>query len=249
MKEGFIEVVTGGLGGGKTLLGVERAVDHLASGGTVYTQVEVYPEKIRAVLHERGWVFDPERLVVLPKEVTIQKLADYIKRGSSEQLVMVLWDEASFDVNSKDRQKLEREFQDLCTLARKLDLWLVLVSQLFNDLDNQIRGRVQRLWICRNLSKYQFLGLFTVPFLPMFRVCYNVAGFSKPQYSHLEIGNKRSDVMGCYNTKALLGQHAEKFRNLQVAKGGRLQRVPVVPDKTRKFVYLAALCSSFFASF
>lgn len=248
MKEGYIEVISGGLGGGKTLFGVEQAIDHITKGGTVFTQVEVYADKIAAVLHDRGWIFDPSRLVILPKDVTIQKLADHIERGSSEQLVMVLWDEASFDVNSKDRQKLEREFQDLCTLARKLDIWLVLVSQLFNDLDNQVRGRVQRLWICRNFSKYRFFGLFSLPIPLMFRVCYNIAGFTKPQYSHVELSLRRSDAMGCYNTKALLGQHAEKFGNLRVAKKGPLQRVPVIPDKAKPLFYLAALCSSFFAS-
>jgi len=249
MTEGFIEVISGGLGGGKTLLGVEKALDHMTAGGTVFTQVEVYPLVIAATIARRGYVFDPERLIVLPKDVSIQRLADHIQRGSSEQLVMVLWDEASFDVNSKDRQKLEREFQDLCTLARKLDIHLVLVSQLFNDLDNQVRGRVQNLWICRNLSKYRIMGLFSIPLPILFRVCYHVAGFSKPQFSHFDISIFRSDAIGCYNTKALLGQHAEKFGKLAVAKSGRLQRISKKSDQTRKFVYLAALCSSFFASF
>ncbi len=212
-----------------------------------YTQVEVYQDKIADEIDRRGLIFDPSRLKVLPQGVSIQNLADFIERGSSDQLVTVLWDEASFDVNSKDRQKLEREFQDLCTLARKLDIHLVLVSQLFNDLDNQVRGRVQRLCVCRNLQKYKFFGLFSLPIPIRFRVYYNVAGFTKPQYSHTEIKFGKSPAYACYNTKALLGQHADKFGNLKVAKSGPLQAKPSKP--INKTVYLiAALCSALFAS-
>jgi len=248
MAEGLIDVITGGLGAGKTCVGVEMAMAHILQGGTVFTQVEVYADKIAAYIHSQGFTFDPDRLKFLKPGVSIQRLADHIQRGSSDQLVMILWDEASFDVNVKDRAKLEREFQDLCTLARKLDLWLVLVSQLFNDLDNQVRGRVQHLVVCRNLAKLRFLGFIPFPIPLMVRVWYDVAGFAKPHYSHTDFRFGPSIAFGCYNSKALLGPSAEKFGALAVAKSGKLQRVEQ-PAGSKMWPWLLfALCVSYFAS-
>lgn len=246
--EGFIEVLTGTLGGGKTLFGVEKLVDHLARGGTGYTNVEVYPEKIAEELRARGWVFDPSRLHVLV-DVNVQDLHLHIQRGSAGNPVMVLWDEASFDIDAKEHMKLKKNFKALCIFARKLDLHMILVSQVFNDLDNQVRGKVQKLWVCRNLKHLTIAGLIPCPIPLLFRVCYNVGGFAKPQHDHTEILWQRSAAFGWYNSDALVGAQAAEFARIQMAVKGPLERfVDPTPRPSLKPYYLAALCASFFVS-
>lgn len=247
---GYIEVVNGTLGGGKTLLAVERMLDKLVQGGEVFTNVELYPDKIAEAIGRRGYVFDPARLHVLPPTVNVQNIAGHLKRGTKDNLVMLVWDEASFDINAKEHQRLQSEFRSLCILARKLDIHAILITQVFNDLDNQVRGKVQKQWMCRNLSSFRILwGLVPCPFPLMFRVCYHIGGFAKAQYSHTEIVWRSSEAMGLYNSDALLGPDAGKFEALEVANVRPLERKSLPPDRVKPFLYLAGLCASFFASF
>lgn len=244
---GAIEIITGTLGGGKTLFAVERIYNHLLTGGWVYTNIEVYHEKFAARMAEAGFEFIPERLVHLegdPRDFHRQ-----ISRGTSDSCVMLVIDEAGLGFNSRDWAKTDKANLTFNTLARKLDILLLYISQDINDIDKQFRKKAARLWVCRNFRHYQFLGVVPMPFPLMFRVCFdNSTGSSKPRKLHSEIGIKRSWACGLYNTDAILGQDQGELGKLGVVRAEPLKRIPKARSQKPSsplFNYVTVCAASF----
>lgn len=225
LKEGKVEVITGELGGGKTAFAVELAFDHLLSGGTVYTNIEMFPEVVAKRMAEQGVVFDPERLIFLTGD-TMRDFHSQIARGTEGWVVMVMIDEAHLDNNARDWATQSREFLNFITLCRKLDIYLCFITQDANDLDKQIRRRVTVETNCRNMKQEKLFGVIDFP-LPLYvRVRFKVnSGRITRKLDH--DWKFRCSAWGMYNSKALLGAHAKKFSEMGVVKTGRLQRVAV----------------------
>jgi hypothetical protein len=247
LVNGAIEIITGTLGGGKTLFAVERIYLHLKAGGWVYTNIEVYHAEFAKRMAEEGYEFCPERLVKL--EGDPRDFHKQISRGTSDSVVMLVIDEAGLGFNSRDWAKTDKANLTFNTLARKLDILLLYISQDINDIDKQFRKKAGRLWICRNFRQYQFLGVVPMPFPLMFRVCFdNTTGSSKPRKLHSEIGIKRSWACGLYNTDAILGQDQGEMGRLSVVKGEPLKRIPKIrPPSKPSILNLATVCAASFA--
>jgi hypothetical protein len=225
-REGKIEIVSGDLGGGKSAYGVECAFELLLAGGTVFTNIEMFPDKIAERMREQYRLeFDPSRLIQLQGQ-SMKDFHKQLKRGADGEVVMALIDEASLDFNARDYRETSDELLNFIVLVRKLDVWLVFVLQDGNDLDKQIRRKVTVEVACRNLKEEQILGM---PFpLPVYcRVRYKIMQGRK----HHKLGSSewllKLPAWGLYNSKALLGAKALEFEKMEVCHRQKLRRVEV----------------------
>ena len=243
---GFIEIVTGTLGGGKTSLAVERIYDHLKRGAWVWTNIECYPKEIDQRLAREGYVFEPERLNMLNGDA--RDFYKSVKRGTADSLVMLVIDEAGLEFNSRDHAKTEKDQIAFNTMARKLDIWLVYISQSHNDVDKQIRGKADTVWVCRNMKKLKLWGVIPCPLPFYFRVRYDTTrGGGKLTYMDSEM-LLRSPAWGLYNSDAMVGVAAEKLKAMEQVKGSALQRIPKPKETPVNYwpEVAACLCASLF---
>lgn len=242
---GFIELVTGTLGGGKSAFAVERIYEHLKRGGWVFTNVECYPDKIAERLARDGYVFDPERLVMLQGDA--REFHRVIRRGTSDSLVMLVIDEAGLELNSRDWAKTDKDQLAFNTMARKLDIWLVYISQDANDVDKQIRKKADTIWVCRNMKKLKIWGFIPFPLPFYFRVRFDNTRGTKPQKMDSEL-LLRSPAWGLYNSDAMVGLVAQKFSGMRSVEASPLKRISRPPKPVEFSPALAAFasCVAFF---
>lgn len=243
---GYIEIVSGTLGGGKTSLGVEFSYATLKKGGWVFSNVEFYPDKIAERMLSEGYVFDPQRLVMLQGDA--RDFYKVVKRGTADSLVHLLIDEAGLEFNSRDHTKTEKDQIAFNTMARKLDIRLTYVSQSHNDVDKQIRGKADTVWVCRNMKKLKIWGLIPFPLPFYFRVRYDTTR-AQGKLTHMDTDIVlRSPAWGLYNSNAMVGSVAQKFNGMEQVQGSPLKRVPrPKPPRQSFWPELAALaCASYF---
>lgn len=220
---GRIEIISGTLGGGKTAKAVEIMLGHLASGGYVFSNVEIYPDKVAEKLKSRfGVKWDPSRYVFLTGDAR-----DYhtqVKRGTAQQVVMLVVDEAGLDLNARDWSKTDKHLIAFNAMARKLDIHLVYISQDSNDIDKQVRKKADTIWHCRNLRRYKIFGLWDCPVPMFFRVRYdNARGGQTAVRQDFEVTWWPWSI-GTYNSDALVGSVAAQWNGMQVANGAPLER-------------------------
>jgi len=224
MLEGSTTIVTGTLGSGKTLLGVEMGMDHLTYGGTLVTNIPLHVEKIAAWMQEEfGLILDAERVIQLNAR-SIRNFHDLAIRGNQENSVMMVLDEAGFDINAKDHASLEEETRNFVALCRKMTIDLVLISQSSLDVAKQIRCKMQNEIHCRSLNNF-WEGVK----LPIFLcVRYTLAVGQKPMRRSVKVKWK-AQSWGMFDSMALHGERAEIFAALNEAKRGKLKRVEYDP--------------------
>ena len=174
---GFVELITGTLGGGKTLFAVQRMFEHVARGGHVWSNIQTpnprFPDSWARHLAERhGRKFDPARLVTMTGEQTLA-FQKHVPRGTKERAVMVVIDEAGLEFNAKDHAKMSIEQLALNTYARKLELQVLYITQQSADMYKQFRGKCRCEWQCRNLFNQRFMGVIPVKIPLLARVCYD----------------------------------------------------------------------------
>jgi len=221
IEEGSTTIITGTLGGGKSAHAVELLMEWLASGLTVVTNIEVYPEEIaRWLKEEYGKIFDPDRLRVIKAE-TMDDFHQYAVRGAAFVI-----DEAALDVGARDWAKHSDAQFNFVILVRKLRIHLVLIAQDANDIDKRIRQKMQTEVHCRSL-----MNMWTVPGedpifkLPIFvRVRYTIQLGKKPQRTGCKFQWK-SKAFGLYNSHALHGKKAKDFESLGEASDIPLESV------------------------
>ena len=235
--DGGLELICGTLGGGKSLTAAERIYKHLLRGGCVYTNIQMYPEKVAEHMRERdSRVFVPERLIQLDGS-NLSGFHNQVKRGTRKSRVLIVIDECHLEWNARDYQKTnkdsqKREMLNFVTLVRKLDIDLVLITQDSTDIDKQLRKKGSVLTVCRNLKKMRIFGVIPFP-LPLFtRVQFDVSiGHSKPVRIGCKVYRFPVWVGEIYNTDALLGNVAGIFEALEVAESGKLQKTNVVSSR------------------
>lgn len=224
MADGCIEIISGTLGGGKTLFAVERGVNHLSLGGYWATNIELHVDKIRDYLAHKGLEFDQDRLILLQGDLS--SFHEQIPRGSASMLVMVTIDEAHLTFNARDFAKVNRDLLNFNTLVRKLDIHLDYITQHPDNLDKQMRRMSATTWMCRNLSHYKIWGIFPCPFPLKFRVPVDTTrGSGKGVTGSPEITFFSSWAYPLYNSKALLGDAAEKIGKIRQVHGAALKRI------------------------
>lgn len=253
---GWIEIVAGTLGGGKTMHGVERAFDHLLKGCYVFGNVAFKPDRIAAEMASRGYEFDAPRLSQLNGK-SLDDFHTQIARGTNDSQVMVLIDEAHLEWNSRDYQTTKsdpkaRAMLNFITFVRKLDIILVFITQSPEDIDKQLRKKASLLTMCRNFKNFRLGGVFPLPIPLMSRVTYDISiGNKKPERINFEIFQRPKWVCELYDSDALTGKAQDTFGGLRTVKARPLNRIARVSKPSPKTNYAtvaglaaAASCAS-----
>lgn len=222
MAEGSCECWSGSLGGGKTLGMSGRAMEHLAIGGEVISNVPLYRELIRKwLLDEYGLIMDDARLTILSCE-SIRDFHKMAKRGTPECPVMMILDEAALDLNARDYKNTQAATFNFVVLARKLRIILIFGAQDANDMDLQIRKKFQLEVHCRSLMKLELMG-FELN-IPVFVQVYYMLNLGKKAHRKKAVWSWKGTAWGYFDSHGLHGARAQEFAALPMAASGRLQR-------------------------
>ena len=236
---GYVELITGGLGSGKTLFAVQRIFEHLAAGGYVFTNIAIYPEKMGAAIRERkGRIWDAARLKILT-DAEAAAFNRHVARGTAECQVMVAIDEAGLDFDARDWKNTDTAIIAFSALARKMDVCLLYVTQQAADLDKRARGKCRCEWQCRNLHNLRLFGV--LPFsLPLWaRVCFDTS-----KGKHRKINDDTflapTWVFSLYDSNSLIGKGAAAVAGLKQVSGLPLARVEAAPVLSSRYLVPAA---------
>lgn len=220
MVEGKLEFYCGALGSGKTAFAWERAMNHLLVGGTVITNIQFYREKLRDWIRLHGYKMDDSRLVYVEDSTEIWRHA---QTGDDRLTVMFIIDEAHVEHNARDWAKSSREQLMFNTMARKLTIHLIYITQDINNVDKQFRGMANLIWYCRNTENWAW-GPFKFPVRCFFRVPYLCGPGVPPRRMSPEI-TRTPMSWGYYKTKALVGRAQEVFASFKQANTKPLERI------------------------
>jgi hypothetical protein len=220
---GSICLVTGTLGGGKTLLAVEEIFAHVMRGGFVYTNIALRFEAFAELCRKRGVIFDPNRVKIIEAK-SLTSFQTQIGRGTHDMPVLVVIDEAGLEINSRDWKSMTREFLNLNVLIRKLDIRMIYIAQKAAMLDKQVRELCQTQIDCRNMKNFRLFGVFPLPIPIRVRVHHDCT-WGKPNKTHTDTAWGKSWAYPLYDSDALIGEAASKFAALEQHTATALQRI------------------------
>lgn len=243
MAEGSLAFYVGALGSGKTSFGFEEAFARLLKGGTVVTNIDFYPDKVAEKMAEYGLEFDPARLIRFEDGEDLWKHA---VKGTTDLATMLLVDEAHVEHNARAWDKTAAEQVLFNTMARKLKVDVVYITQDINNVDKQFRRMAQKIVYCRNLAHFKLFGFLRFPFNLFVRVPYICGPGVQPHRENPEITIKPLS-WGLFNSHALVGKAERTFSVLQAAETSPLKRIPkrVKPINLWWAAPLAAACTAF----
>lgn len=223
MSEGSLEFYCGSLGSGKTSFAFERALMHLIKGGTVVTNIAFYADKIAEWMRDEwGLKFDPARLIKTEDGQDFWKTAVI---GTEKLPTMLLIDEAHVEHNARAWDKSTMQETLFNTMARKLNIHVVYITQDINNVDKQFRRMAQMMWYCRNAKHVRIFGLFNFPFNLFYRIPYLCGPGVPPKPMTPEVC-LRPLSWGMFDSKSLVGRAADTFSALAKANDSPLERIP-----------------------
>lgn len=239
--EGKLEFYCGSLGSGKTSFAFERGLEHLLRGGTVVTNIRFHADKVRDWMHrEHGLEFDPARLVYVEDGAEVWKSAVV---GTEKLETMLIIDEAHVEHNARAWSKTTDEQVMFNTMARKLKIHVIYITQDINNVDKQFRRMAQMMWFCRNAKHIKFLGgMIGFPFNLFFRVPYLCGPGVQPKALQPEV-TMRPISWGMFDSHALVGRAAGTFGVLKAAETSPLKRIPRPPREPRWHLWLPMLAT------
>lgn len=228
----MIAIYEGKIGGGKTYLAVCRILAHLAKGGTVFTNVELKLEGVKAYLAKHhGVELEPDAVRFL-NESESWDFHRYLKAGREINTLCVI-DEAHLWFNARDHAvtaATKRELITFLSQSRKLKVDVIFIVQAAENLDAQFRRLAQEIWRMKDLQRFviPLVGLrYPWPHTLAFRL--DNGNF---QIMEKKLLRRSSDIFEAYNTNALLrpvefAGEVQGVRQLRKVNTGRnsLQRI------------------------
>jgi len=138
----MIQIVTGKLGAGKTLLTVMLLFDALCRGATVVTNIAVNWEELERMARlSRRKVLNPAQLIRLNPE-TDKNWHKSIPFGSPDMFIEVFLDEIHLFFNARDWQKTAMDSKSLLsflTQSRKARVNVTFIAQEITTVEKQFR--------------------------------------------------------------------------------------------------------------
>lgn len=221
LVEGGLAFYVGSLGSGKTSFAFEEALEHLLKGGTVVTNIKFYADKIRAWMRDSyGLEFDESRLIYIQDGADVWKSA---VTGSGGLPAMLIIDEAHVEHNARAWDKTAEQHILFNTMARKLKIYVVYITQDINNVDKQFRRMAQKIVYCRNLAHFKLFGFIRFPFNLFVRVPYVCGPGAKPIKQSAEV-TMRPLSWGMFDSHSLVGKAQETFSILAAAQSSPLKR-------------------------
>ena len=237
----MIEVISGKLGGGKTLFSARRMLEHMARGGTVVSNVHLHKFNCEKYLLDKWGVicdFDAQ-FQTLPEEC-VESWHEHIPLGESPDLpVLCVIDEAHLWINARDTRSSNKEAMKHLSQSRKLCIDFLFIVQAPENLDVQVNRLAQHQIRCRDMRKFRIakLGIpWPFPQLMVSRWDYNMKDLLDYEMWWID---KR--VFGCYKTDALL----RPIKGLPTVKRGRFA-VKKKPTKMKFVLIVLVICVGFY---
>lgn len=240
-----VYIVTGKLGGGKSLVVVSRLLEHyLARRKPVATNIDLWPWN-----YFRSGI--PAELVRLPDFPTVADLEAIgrVHDGRDEgKNGAVALDECGVLLNAREwGDKGRQALIDWLLHSRKLGWDVYLIVQSLELLDKQVRSALSEYWvICRRLDRLNVPVVSTVcklftggewgpklPRLHMATVRYGIG----PSSMHSETWTYRgSDMFACYDTAQQLKRGPSPFGAYCVLKPWDHKPAPTLLQRLRALV-------------
>lgn len=159
----MIYVMTGHLGSGKSLLTVQMAINYLAAGKRVASNMTLFLDKALPSTSKATAI----KLPYIPAAEHLKALGQgYEGKYDESKFGLVILDEAGTWLNSRDwNDKDRRGLFQWVTHARKHGWDVALIVQDYEALDSQIRRSVTELYVsCSRLDRIKLPGLpITLP--------------------------------------------------------------------------------------
>lgn len=199
----YIEFFTGSLGGGKTYNAVIRILNHLATGGHVFTNVELRKEGCEVYLRSvYGVEVNLDEQIHYLDHEQMQHFPRFIAKGN-EIPVLVVADEAHLLWGNLEWATVGKEVLTFLTLARKCRVHLLLITQHPDNVAKQFRRLVQFFWSFRDIRKLRIpLLRLSLSFLPLLHAVCIDAYSKQPVRKDTITLDKR--IFDCYNTAQLV---------------------------------------------
>jgi len=207
----MIEIFEGKIGGGKTYSAVARCLEHFAKGGIVYTNIEMYSDRVAAYIAAKyRLVWDPEQYNYFDFE-RVNEFQEHIKWGVLGSLpVLCIIDEGHLNFNARDYATTSRNLIEFLTQSRKAGVDVIFITQNSATLDKQFRLQAQHFWVFRDLSKMKTPLLGNIfPFHAVMESQFDYSGKDAMSWRLKAIS---SDVYQCYNSYAFLSDLGQRER-------------------------------------
>ncbi len=181
---------------GKSACAVSKVFECLKDGGVVGLNFDLVPNwstiyarrllprfakektimKLSKDLHSRAFrIGNVESLYELSEKM--QSLVKGRRARSREEKGLIVFDECGLFFNTRSWDK-NMDYINFFTNSGKLQWEIVLISHSFDDIDKQIRAKIEYLTTFRNMKKLHIYGLPIASFLkkPIFRSVTVLAG-------------------------------------------------------------------------
>lgn len=197
-----IEVYEGVLGGGKSYHAVKHALEYLAHGGRVYTNIALVESACKKWCASRygvelDWV-NQYRFLSGSDMANLHKI---VVGGTSDSPTLCILDEIHLYHNARDWAQASRGLLQWLTQSRKLHVDIICITQHRNNLDKQWVRLVYRYWRFRDLRKFRLpkIGL-KIPFFQCLATSFDIDGRTQLEKRWERFDNS---VFGCYSSEQL----------------------------------------------
>ncbi|MFK5921651.1 MAG: zonular occludens toxin domain-containing protein [Verrucomicrobiota bacterium] len=220
----MISIIEGKIGGGKTYLAVVNTIEHLAAGGTAFTNIEFDHDHVTRYLAARyGVEFDSKQLKSLPVADGLTDWWKLVDWGSLECPVLVTIDEGHLWYNAhkwKETQSKDGDMLSFLTQSRKAGVDVIFITQDKTTMNSQFRKQSQVIWSAVNL-KHITLPLIGKMFGQIFVwVCRDAKSglIMRRKFARFTMSVGR-----CYKTEAMLDSLMQGMAQNQRARIKRRQ--------------------------
>jgi hypothetical protein len=207
----MIEVFEGRLGGGKTYSAVSRMMSYLASGGAIYTNIELNLEAVRDYLRAvHRWELQPGQYTLLQDD-QVGLFHRYTSPGTPDCPSLVVIDEAHIWFNARDWSQCSRELLTFLTQSRKQSTDIIFISQSCHNMDKQFMRLIQYIWTFRDMTRSRIKAGPVSFGWPFDQILCNQWDYDGKTLLSRKWEKKDKRIFACYNTFVLL----RKFPRLE----------------------------------
>ena len=200
----MITIIHGIIGGGKTVHAVDRAVQYLANGGIVATNIFLKWDKVKEYVHKNHGVTVLDEQFYELKPEHFLDFYERIPRGRPGQPVLCILDECAtaYDVRSGSREfKQLQHLYNFFRQSRKVSIDVIMIVQNMNDLNSKIRDLAA--------FNYQYRDMLSF-IIPVLKLHWPFDQFRETKYdkaSNVQVGRtyhpKKPGLFDLYETEQL----------------------------------------------
>jgi len=202
----MIQLITGKIGGGKTVYTVEKLFNHMLQGGTVCTNISlVWSEVVKLGLKRKGVHIRESQY----EYIDLNDDAPWHLRipwGTKEMSVLVALDEIHLFFNARDWQKTAQLHKDMLSFlsqSRKASVDIIFIAQVAKTLEAQFRSQCEWEVYCRN---FKDVSIPIFGRLPLQRMLVTRKDYETNYITERIVRRYPKDIFPLYNTLDMLDE-------------------------------------------